>query len=524
MATYDNKHWLLTNIRNSFISTDDTGMCEIVMSGENYPKLFYNKAMEEKTRMQSSSPNKSKEVDAEAEERGLREIITEFDPYLDLEESDDEVDGSYIRYEDFGPHRYFGRQRSNTAQWLDKKEQALKKAAKIKVVKWETPAAALSNEEKAEIFTKNEVKPSSNVKKKSLLADQLEKCPHLPHRQYLEYAKYDGTAQLGQQTKTFKIFMTMLSDKHQNYPVVVCIIANAKIQDLIGFTCYKYSIEHPEISLGSAQGYGLCIAEDDGEVDWTFPCLDADEPCSKFGFTCLGLVELKNLVRHTPLPLPETGGFSGAFPMFTNKDESGQSNPDNQRQHSQTSDAVLYAIQAVNEDKKGHSRDKDTASHMMATDAPQYRAYRVQLLHRVRANTPVSLAVTLDRIEVEPLISGSHNIFSRKKFFMHSIDSVAWCQVLDARSSKATFRLVYSRNGTTSYDHNVSADQSGFFHPNSAFKHHDFECDLDTAREIVDKVNRILDLRNSPCRREYKTAKEKKLQTRRSFQHPKHLS
>lgn len=25
MATYNNKHWLLSHIRNSFISTDDTG-------------------------------------------------------------------------------------------------------------------------------------------------------------------------------------------------------------------------------------------------------------------------------------------------------------------------------------------------------------------------------------------------------------------------------------------------------------------------------------------------------------------
>ncbi|KAJ8941155.1 hypothetical protein NQ318_004275 [Aromia moschata] len=34
MALYDNKYWLLSHIRNSFISTDDTGMCELVMVGE----------------------------------------------------------------------------------------------------------------------------------------------------------------------------------------------------------------------------------------------------------------------------------------------------------------------------------------------------------------------------------------------------------------------------------------------------------------------------------------------------------
>lgn len=96
----------------------------------------------------------------------------------------------------------------------------------------------LSPEQGAEIFTKEEVQKPD--KQKSLLAEQLKNCPNLPHRQYLEYAKFDGTAQLGLPTKSFKIFMTMLPERHQNYPIVVCVIANAKIKDLIGFTCYKY--------------------------------------------------------------------------------------------------------------------------------------------------------------------------------------------------------------------------------------------------------------------------------------------
>ncbi|EDX07085.1 GD11052 [Drosophila simulans] len=34
MAPHSNQHWLLSHIRNSFISTDDTGMCETVMLSE----------------------------------------------------------------------------------------------------------------------------------------------------------------------------------------------------------------------------------------------------------------------------------------------------------------------------------------------------------------------------------------------------------------------------------------------------------------------------------------------------------
>jgi hypothetical protein len=41
----------------------------------------------------------------------------------------------------------------------------------------------------------------------------------------------------------------------------------------------------------SVNHYGLYIAEDDGEVDWDFPCLDPRETVGKFGFNYLALVE-----------------------------------------------------------------------------------------------------------------------------------------------------------------------------------------------------------------------------------------
>ncbi|PZC71434.1 stress-activated map kinase-interacting protein 1 isoform X1 [Helicoverpa armigera] len=530
MATYDNKIWLLKNIRDAFIATDDTGLCEIVMAGEDFSKVFQNKAIEEKkrireTRLTQPGPSKGKDMmgDISEEEVG-REIVTQFDPYPDMDDSedDDPLCGSYVRYEEFGGHRMISRQRSNTAQWLDKKEQALKKAAKIKVIKWED-SSPLTTDQLAEVFTKFEVKKPE--KKKSLLAEQLQNCPNLPHRQYLEYAKFDGTAQLGLPTKSFKIFMTMLPEKHQNYPLVVCVIASAKIKDLIGFTCYKYSIEHPDISLGSVHDYGLCIAEDDGEVDWAFPCLDANEPCSKFGFTCLGLVELKskNAMTLPPSSIPEDG-MSGAFHVFSKVTDSGQSHQNPSRHNtggSSTSEAVLSALKALNEG--GDTDLGKMQSHIMATEAPQYKAYKVQLLRKVRTNTSVQLGISLDRIEVEPLVTHKHAFWSRSKYFLHSIDSVAWCQILETRGNRTTFRIVYSPTHNSAFADRSSAGNSTIFQPTATYKLHDFECEHDTAKEIVEKVNTILDLRNSPCRRDYKTAKEKKLQTRRSF-HTKHLS
>ncbi|CAB3257273.1 unnamed protein product [Arctia plantaginis] len=499
------------------------------MAGEDFSKIFQNKSIEEKNRIRDGrlnqpGPSKGKDAMGDISEEDVeKEIVTRFDPYPDMDDSedDDPLCDSYVRNDPGFGGRY-DRNRTNTGQWLDKKEQALKKAAKIKIIKWED-SSPLTADQLAEAFSKCEVKKPE--KTKSLLTQQLQNCPNLPHRQYLEYAKFDGTAQLGLPIKSFKIFMTMLPEKHQNYPLVVCVIASAKIKDLIGFTCYKYSIEHPDISLGSVHDYGLCIAEDDGEVDWAFPCLDANEPCSKFGFTCLGLIELKNKTTLCPAPMPiPEDGMSGAFHVFPKAENSSHSNQNPSRLNtgdSSTSEAVISALKALNE---GEPDLNKIQSHIMATEAPQYKAYKVQLLRKVRTNTSVQLGISLDRIEVEPLVTNKHAFWSRSKYFLHSIDSVAWCQILETRGNRTTFRIVYSPSHNATYNDRISTGQNTYiFHPNTAYKIQDFETDHEVAKEIVEKVNTILDLRNSPCRREYKTAKDKKLQTRRSF-HTKHLS
>jgi hypothetical protein len=61
-----------------------------------------------------------------------------------------------------------------------------------------------------------------------------------------------------------------------------------------------FSSAHPEVELGPVTDYGLYICEDNGEVEWDFPCLDAKEACSKFGLDCLGLVDLKTASKNNP--------------------------------------------------------------------------------------------------------------------------------------------------------------------------------------------------------------------------------
>lgn len=53
-------------------------------------------------------------------------------------------------------------------------------------------------------------------------------------------------------------------------------------------SCFRDNVNH----------YGLFIAEDDGDVDWDFPCLNSSETVGKFGFTYLALVEREKSQHH----------------------------------------------------------------------------------------------------------------------------------------------------------------------------------------------------------------------------------
>ncbi|CAG2064199.1 unnamed protein product, partial [Timema podura] len=232
---------------------------------------------------------------------------------------------------EFGAHR----QRSNTAQRLEKMDQDRKRAARIKHIKWEWSPAVLTDEERGALFERKDfkqinLKDPKETKSHSLLSEQLEKSPHLPHNPFLEFAKYDGTeyilnsaaaacvalpvlrhvdsggagsslaacshtatvAQVGVMTKKYGIFLTMLPTEKRNYPMPVTVISSAKVQDLIGLILLKCTLEHAEFELKeSVDHYGLHIVEDDGEVDWDFPCLEPRETVGKFGFGFLALVE-----------------------------------------------------------------------------------------------------------------------------------------------------------------------------------------------------------------------------------------
>lgn len=167
----------------------------------------------------------------------LADKLDAFPESSESEEEDDDIEHESFDLQmdmDFGMHR----QRSNTAVRLDKLEQARKKAAKIKHIKWESTQTSPTEEDIKDLFVKKEVK-KRDVPTKSLFTEQLERYTNLPQNPYMQYAVFDGSAQVGVPVRKYKIFLTMLPEDRRNYPMHISCIATAKIQDLIGLILLK---------------------------------------------------------------------------------------------------------------------------------------------------------------------------------------------------------------------------------------------------------------------------------------------
>ncbi|RZF39980.1 hypothetical protein LSTR_LSTR002383 [Laodelphax striatellus] len=448
MAFYDNKHWLLSHTRNSFISSDDTGVCEVVMAGENIARqLEFGK----------------------------------YDCYPGIESDEDDLD-AYGQSLDLHFDMEYGRFRSNTAVRLKKMDEERKKASSVRHVKWEKPHVCLTDEEKAELFKRKDFREKrKNSQPKSLLTEQLAKNPFVHPLQI--YAKFDGSTQVGVVTKKFLIYLPMLEDN--NYPLVVQVVSYAKIQDLIGLIFWRCSIEHPDVVFKGIENYSLYMAEDDGEVDFAFPCLEPKENVAKFGFKILALVENdQSQARHERL--------STTHILVDKCDDASSSS--------------LAKGKKPNENN--HQADggdmERVQGDMNAIDATLFQSFQVYILGTVRRNL-VHLGISGEKVEFYPAVnqrSSARFKWAQQKAARYHMDSIVACDLTETKSNKSNFRLVY--------DHMTN--------DGPVFKHHDFEVEQRTAKEIVQKVNHILDLRPSSARRkEYLALREHKSHRKKSF-------
>lgn len=457
MATYNNKHWLLSHIRNSFISTDDTGMCETVMLSEDLPRL-----LAKKTKMHSPIPKPSDEFCCY--------------PGLDQSEEDEEEDlwPSMEIHTDSGIS-YF--HRSNTVQKLEKLNLARKKQSKIKTVRCDiVPPAGANNKD---IFVKKDVSAKVHVPN-TKLGEQLAKCEVQAINKFLVYAQFDGSYQSSVATKKMKIFLTMLPEESRNYPLEVCVIATAKIHECIGLICYLCSIAYPDIVLLTVKNYGLYIAEADGEIDTDFPPLDAREPCSKFCFSHLALIERRNSDLKTDArAMSLTSEMDAEYTLDKLMD-------DNNRLSNQQAEDLARMV-----------------SQQKLMEAPLYRSYRLKILTKGLFKADIQLGISGEKLEIDPVQTQNSKFWSRQKAISHNMDSIVWCEIIDDSSvHRVCFRIVYSHSATNADGGHPSSPVQ---HPNSSntFRHYDFLTDAVMANEIIEKINHILDVRSTESRREY---------------------
>lgn len=394
-------------------------MCEAIMLSDDLPskcvELF-------KTRRELIGPPAT---------RNSNRPPDEYEWYPGLDQSDDEDGDPLSQSYDVQMDQDYGlRKHTVTAQKLEKLDLAKKRAAKIKSIKCDDNFI-LTEAEANELFTRNEnyaleqVKPktgdsegsSSGDEKKSLLTQKLEEVRRQPMNKYQQYARFDGN-QMTVPTKSFKIFLTMLPKEQQNYPLDVCVIATAKIQEFIGLICYKCSLAYNDAPLLSPQNYGLYITEGDGEID-DFPPLDVREPCSKFRFSHLALVKLERKADE---------GVSSRH------DRPLSFQPDVDTTSSLNQESLTNNPQDL-ERMKGHT---------IMMEAPLYRSYRVKIFTRGLFKTDIQLGISGEKLEIDPVQPQNSKFWSRQKPISHSMDLVVWCEIEETTRSRSTVRIVYS--------------------------------------------------------------------------------
>lgn len=524
MATYNNKHWLLSHVRNSFISTDDTGLCEAIMLSEDLPSQYAiaQKANALRQAQQQPPPQASPPTPpppplvtttpgGTAVSASAPPIAADYICYPGLDQSDEE--DTYPEAQSYDIQMDHGGfiHRSNTAQKLDKMKLASKRAAKIKNVKCLDPmphTAAVIDTSAADLNSLFVRKPVATAADRlaahppsTRLADQLTKHPRLPQNIYQQYARFDGSGQRSNLTKIIRIFLTMLPAAQRNYPMVMCVLETARIQEFIGLICYRASIEYPGIVLQTVRNYSLRITEEDGEVDPDFPPLDLQEPCAKFCFSHLSLVERRaSELRQDARTMSLSSEVEALQETLLEEN------------------AMATAQQT-----EAHRR---MLGHTTKMEAPIYRSYQLQISRKGFFRTDIQLGISAEKLEIDPVQQQNSRFWSHQKAISHSMDAVVWCEITDEPSpARALVKIVYcprtgqagdgasSRRMTTVGDGSSTMvareTGSGGLNngvttlPSNAYRSYKFVTDALTAQEIVDKVRNILEVRSSPARREY---------------------
>lgn len=507
MALLDDPAFIIAHVRHSFITSDDTGMCEIAIMNEEV-----------------DWPKRKKELEIKKQHPW-----SQYEGY-DSEQGYDDFDVNRESYEIESSFDYGFRQRSNTAIRLEKLKQDRQAQKKCQRIQWKEDYHEFPDEEEEELFGRKEVKPLPQSFE-SALSKQLEQFPTQASNPFSEFAKFDGKAHIGSGTsiKKIAIYLDMCEGDAREFPLVIQVVGTAKVREVIGLICWHYKNEGYEPPLrDNIDHYCLMIAEEDGEVDEDFPALDNKEAISKFGFQTLSLVEKepvipiqensssgkeetiivsikssdgesKLAIENTQLTLRELmnkalkrrkGIIPTAGPdyLMEKASEPGKSlDLDAKLSTIGCLDFVMVREHSKREYVKPGDRLRHTSgpelSYVLST---QYKSFIVNMIHRVRRRE-IQLGISGEKIEIDPVTQTKHaaaKLLAKQKATTIESDRVAACKVVDEKPGKTIFRLTFKG-------------------PSHEFKQYDFEASPTIAKEIVRRINHILELRASAVKHDY---------------------
>nr|CAG4651010.1 EOG090X072S [Simocephalus serrulatus] len=238
----------------------------------------------------------------------------------------------------------------------------------------------------------------------------------------------------------------MQSAEEQNYPMTVCVIASAKVSELIGLVCYKYNHEKREPPLsGPVENYALFIAEDDGSPDADFPCLEPKEIVGKFGFTSLALVRAVN-------PSKES------------------------KKETETTKAV---------DPPSTEKKEDRGAILESTD---YHSFKGFLLHKVRSKSEVVLGISWDQVEIKPCP------------IVRTVTTLLWSRP-NLKAMRLPMEVIVDCVAMQTIPTSVAIM---YYHTDKRkWRRLRIECDMKTIDQVVAKLNFILEIRGGLYRQEY---------------------
>ncbi|XP_004392644.1 target of rapamycin complex 2 subunit MAPKAP1 isoform X3 [Mirounga angustirostris] len=475
MAFLDNPTIILAHIRQSHVTSDDTGMCEMVL------------------------------IDHDVDLEKIHPPSMPGDSGSEIQGSNGETQGYvYAQSVDITSSWDFGiRRRSNTAQRLERLRKERQNQIKCKNIQWKERNSKQSAQELKSLFEKKSLKekpPSSG--RQSILSVRLEQCPLQLNNPFNEYSKFDGKGHVGTTaTKKIDVYLPLHSSQDRLLPMTVVTMASARVQDLIGLICWQYTSEGREPKLNdNVSAYCLHIAEDDGEVDTDFPPLDSNEPIHKFGFSTLALVEKYSSPGLTSkeslfVRINAAHGFSLIQvdnTKVTMKEillKAVKRRKGSQKISGSRADGVFEEDSQI---------DIATVQDMLSSH--HYKSFKVSMIHRLRFTTDVQLGISGDKVEIDPVTNqkASTKFWIKQKPISIDSDLLCACDLAEEKSpSHAIFKLTYLSN----HD----------------YKHLYFESDAATVNEIVLKVNYILESRASTARADYFAQKQRKLNRRTSF-------